>query len=164
MKKFTILVLALLLMTTSCGFLNKSNSDKPFYPKTENSVFPEPVGYVNDFENILTDKEERQLTKIIREHEIETTDQIAIVTLTSLEPYDNIYDYSLDLANYWRVGQEEKNNGILIALGKSLGKIRIQNAYGIGKRLTDTETEKIINEVMIPEFKNDNFYEGLKKE
>jgi len=150
-------------MTTSCGLLKKSQTDNSVSTKTESFKFPESVGYINDFENILTDQEERELTAIIKEHESKTGDQISIVTLTSLEPYDNIEDYSLDLANYWGVGQKEKDNGILIALGKGLRKIRIQNGYGIEKRLTDFETKKIIDEVMIPDFKNDNYFEGLKK-
>ncbi len=150
-------------MITSCGPLKKSQTDNHVSTKTESSKFPESVGYVNDFENILTDQEERELTAIIKEHESKTGDQISIVTLTSLMPYDNIDDYSLDLANYWGVGQKEKDNGILIALGKGLRKIRIQNGFGIEKRLTDLETKKIIDEEMIPNFKNDNYFEGLKR-
>lgn len=161
--KLTISILTVLLITASCGLLKKSQVDKPFSTKTENAVFPQPVGYVNDFENILTEQEEKELTAIIKKHEAQTTDQIAIVTLTSLEPYDNIDDYSLDLANYWGVGQKEKNNGVLIALGKDLREIRIQNGYGIEKRLTDTETKIIIDEIMIPYLKKDQYFEGLKK-
>ena len=161
--KFTIVLLTLVLMTSSCGFFKKSQKEKPFTLKTENINFPKSIGYINDFENILTDQEEKELTAIVKEHELKTTDQIAIVTLTNIEPYDNIDDYSFDLANYWGVGQKDKNNGILIALGKNLRAIRIQNGIGIEKRLTDTETKKIIDEVMVPEFKENNYFIGLKK-
>jgi len=74
----------------------------------------------------------------------------------------SIDDYSLDLANYWGAGQKGKSNGILIAFGKGIRKIRIQNGYGIEKRLTDEETKKIIDLYMIPKFKDDKYYEGLK--
>lgn len=161
--RITITILTLVLMTASCGLFKKSQKDKPFAPKTESEFFPKPVGFINDFENILSEREEQELTELIKEHESRTTDQIAIVSLTSVEPYENIDDYSFDLANYWGVGQKDKNNGILIALGKDLRKIRIQNGIGIEKRLTDTETKKIIDEVMIPEFKKDNYFTGLKK-
>lgn len=150
-------------MNFSCGLFNKSQKDKPFTPKTENAIFPKPIGLINDFENILTEVEEKELTAIIKEHESKTTDQIAIVTLTTLEPYENINDYSFDLANHWGVGQKDKNNRVLIALGKNLRAIRIQNGFGIEKRLTDTETKKIIDELMIPEFKVNNYFLGLKK-
>jgi uncharacterized protein len=160
---FSTTILTILLVTTSCGVFKKSQSDKTASTKTETSIFPKSIGYVNDFENILTDEEEKELTSLINGLESQTSDQISIVTLTNLEPYDNIDDYSLDLAKYWGVGQKDENNGILIALGKELRKIRIQNGYGIEKRLTDVETKKIIDEVMIPEFKNDQYFEGLKK-
>lgn len=160
---FSATTLVILLLTTSCGAFKKSQSDKTTGAKTESSIFPKPTGYVSDFENILTDAEERVLTTLIKELESQTTDQISIVTLTGLEPYDNIDDYSMDLANYWGVGQKDENNGILIAICKELRKIRIQNGYGIEKRLSDAETKKIIDEVMIPEFKNDKYFEGLKK-
>ena len=160
---FSATTLTILLITASCGVFKKSQSDKTADTKKETSTFPKPTGYVNDFENILTDAEEKELTTLIKELESQTSDQISIVTLTSLEPYDNIDDYSLDLANYWGIGQKDKNNGILIAIGKELRKIRIQNGFGIEKRLTDAETKRIIDEVMVPEFKNDKYFEGIKK-
>lgn len=159
---FTFAILAALSTTTSCGLLKKSQSNESFSVNSESTVLPKPVGFVNDFEKILTAQQEMELTKTVKKHEANTTDQIAVVTFKSLEPYSSIDDYSLDLANYWGVGQKEKNNGVLIALSRGLRKIRIQNGYGIEKRLTDMETKKIIDEIMIPEFKNDKYFEGLK--
>lgn len=158
---FSAIALTILLITASCGVFKQS--DKTANAETETSMLPKPTGYVNEFENILTDAKEKELTTLIKGLESQTSDHISIVTLTGLEPYDNIDDYSLDLANYWGVGQKDKNNGILIAVGKELGKIRIQNGFGIEKRLTDAETKRIIDEVMIPEFKNDNYFVGLKR-
>jgi uncharacterized protein len=148
-------------MVSSCGLFDKSQTEEKYEVVTEKSIFPEPIGYVNDFENILTQEEEIELTNIIKEHEAKTTDQISIVTLKSIEPYKSIDDYSLNLANYWGVGQKEKNNGVLIALGKNLRKIRIQNGYGIVERLTDEETKEIIDKIMIPKFKTDDYYQGI---
>lgn len=161
--KFIISLMSVLLMTTSCGVFKKSQTDKALSTQTESSIFPEPVGLVNDFEHILTEQQIKELTALIKEHELLTTDQISVVTLTSITPYENIADYSLHLANYWGVGREGKDNGVLIALGRELREIRIQNGFGIEERLTDSETQKIIDELMIPEFKKDNYYEGLKK-
>lgn len=159
---FSIAFLAVFLMTTSCGVFEKSQADDQAKPKAKNVVFPNSIGYVNDFENILTQEEEKELTALIKQLESQTSDQISVVTLTNIEPYDNINDYSLDLANYWGVGQKDKDNGILIALGKELRKIRIQNGFGIEKRLTDLETKRIIDEIMTPRFKEDQYFEGLK--
>ena len=156
-----IIVISILFIVSSCGIFEKSQTEEKYKIISEKSIFPEPVGYVNDFENILTQEEEIELTRIIKEHEAKTTDQISVVTLKSIEPYKNIDDYSLYLANYWGVGQKEKNNGVLIALGKNLRKIRIQNGYGIVERLTDEETKEIIDQEMIPKFKANDYYQGI---
>lgn len=158
-----IAILIVTLITGSCAGPKGSKGDEHHVDSTENSTFPEPIGYVNDFEDILTEQEEQELTRMIMAHEALTTDQISIVTLTSITPYDNIYDYSLALANYWGVGQKGKNNGILIALRTEHREIRIQNGSGIEDRLTDAETQAIIEDVIIPRFKDDAYYEGLRE-
>ncbi|RXG15736.1 hypothetical protein DSM03_10231 [Leeuwenhoekiella aestuarii] len=127
------------------------------------SIFPKQKGSVNDFENILSESEEAELTRKIQELESATSDQIAVVTLVSIEPYLTIESYAFDLANDWGVGMEEKDNGIVIAPGKELKQIRIENSMGIPQRLTDSEAKRIIEELMIPEFKQENYYKGLLK-
>ncbi len=97
---------------------------------------------------------------MLTEQEKENSDQIAIITLTTIAPYDNLKDYTTDLAAYWQLG-ERKYNGVLIALSKELRQVRISNGSGIVQRLTDEETQQIIDDLMIPAFKNDQFYEGL---
>lgn len=153
----------IIIITVSCACSQRSIGTDAAHSSTENSTFPEPIGYVNDFEDILTEQEEQELTRMIKAHEDRTTDQIAVVTLTSIKPYDTMEAYSLDLANYWGVGQKGKDNGILIALSKEQREIRIQNGPGIEKRLTDAETQAIIEDVIIPRFKDDDYYEGLRK-
>lgn len=149
------------LVVSSCG-LYKSAPGVPFCPETKSSVFPKPVGYVNDFEEILSEAEERELERTIMSHEAKTSDQIAIVTLRTFDPFETLDEYSLNLANYWGVGTKELNNGILIALGKEIRAIRINNGSGIESRITDEETKKIIDELMIPAFRRNDYFEGLK--
>lgn len=67
------------------------------------------------------------------------------------------------MGNSWGVGKKEEKNGIIIGISSSLKKIRITNGYGIESKLSDTETKKIIDEVMIPAFKQAHFFEGLQK-
>ncbi|MAK36753.1 MAG: methanol dehydrogenase, partial [Flavobacteriaceae bacterium] len=60
-------------------------------------------------------------------------------------------------------GQADEDNGILIILAKEDRKIDINTGYGIEYRVSDRTAEKIINQIMIPEFKSGNFYSGLDK-
>lgn len=63
----------------------------------------------------------------------------------------------------WGIGQKGEDNGILITLAKDDRKVDINTGYGIEYRITDLMSHRIINQIMIPEFKNDNYYAGLDK-
>ena len=101
--------------------------------------------------------------KIISEYEEKTTREIAIVTVNSIEPYENISDYSTDLANEWGIGNSETDNGLLILFSKNLQEIRISTGYGTEKILTDELCKKVIDETIIPEFKKGDYYSGIEK-
>ncbi len=124
--------------------------------------FPDKLGYVNDFEKIFSGEQILELNKIIEKQEKETTNQIVIVTIDSFAPFETLFDYSLKLANDWGVGRKDKNNGIVIVFGKQIRQIRIQVGYGLEKKLKDEEAKKIIDNVMIPNFKNGDYFMGIK--
>jgi uncharacterized protein len=102
------------------------------------------------------------LSDIISKHEKETTNEIVIVSITSFAPYETLFDYSLDLANNWGIGKKDKDNGIAIVFGKQIRQIRIQVGYGLENKLKDEEAKKIIDNIIIPEFKKGDFYAGIR--
>ncbi|POY39322.1 hypothetical protein C3K47_02150 [Solitalea longa] len=125
--------------------------------------YPLPKGWISDFENILTEKEESTLDSLVSSFERQTKIEIAIVTLdSSMTSKENFFNYTLGMANYWGIGKKDLNNGILIGISSSLRIIRIQNGYGIEKILTDLETKKIISDYFIPDFKKGNIFNGIK--
>lgn len=154
MKTRLLLGFILALIT----FSSFSQSDK----KTD-FKFPDYIEYVNDFEGILSPEQVKELNDIVTKHEKETTNEIAIVTISSFEPYKTLFDYSLALANYWGIGKKDKNNGIAIVFGKQIRQIRIQVGYGLEKKLKDDEAKKIIDYTIIPEFKKGDYFTGIKK-
>ena len=160
--RVALISIGIVLTVAANGYAQQAPAGKPSTTQPAKAAFPRPVGYVNDFEGILTNEQVKQLTVLIKKLEQTTTDQVAIVTLTSIAPYDNLDAYALDLANDWGVGQKGKNNGIVIALATGLRRISIRNGYGIESRLTDEETKKIIGEVITPQFSAGNYYEGLR--
>jgi uncharacterized protein len=131
---------------------------------TKDSQFPlKPLGWTSDFEHIFSDRQVAELDSIISRFEKETTNEIAIITLDSSYSTKAKFDSMiLVIANQWGVGKENLNNGIVIGLSRSLGKIRIINGYGIEPRITGNDTQKIINEVFIPAYSKGKFYEGTK--
>lgn len=121
------------------------------------------LGWTSDYEHIFSENQISELDSIISHFEKETTNEIAIVTIdsswTTKESFDS---FTLQLAKNWGVGKKVKNNGILIGISTGLRKIRIQNGYGIEAILTDADTKKIIDDIIIPEFKNGNYFVGTK--
>jgi uncharacterized protein len=124
---------------------------------------PDPIGYVNDFENIFSHKEKESLTRIIDSIEKATKIQIAVVcwdknTILNKE----FFELNLATAKKWGVGQKGRNNGIFIGICLGLRKIRILNGYGIEAVYTDEETSLVLNETIVPYFKQNKYYEGIK--
>ncbi len=122
-----------------------------------------PLGWISDYEHIFSDSQISELDSIISDFEKETANEIAIVTIESSWTTKEIFDsLTLAIANNWGIGKKDKNNGILIGISTGLRKIRINNGYGIEAKLTDAETKKIIDDIILPEFKKGNYFEGTK--
>lgn len=154
--KTKVLIIGLLLGLFSMTCYSQSDKKTDF-------KFPDYIGYVNDFEGILTQEQIKDLNEIISKHEKESTNEIAIVTIFSFEPYKTLFDYSLALANYWGIGKKDKNNGIAIVFGKQIRQIRIQVGYGLENKLKDDEAKRIIDNTIFPEFKKGDYFAGIKK-
>ena len=121
------------------------------------------VGWVNDLENIYTDKQEQKLTRMISDFEKQTTVEIAVLTLdTSVVSKENFDAHILTVANRWGVGKAGKDNGVVIGISAGHRYISIQNGYGVEKQLTDAEIKQIIDNAFIPKFKRGNYYKGTK--
>ncbi len=155
MNKFTSFLVV--LITVICN-PEKTNAQNERYDS-----LPIIELVVTDFEGILSPHEEVELTQKILDFESETAIEIAIVTVQSIEPYDDIFDYSLDLANKTGVGKKAKNNGIFIVVSEHLRQIQIQNGDGILSVISNEKTKEIVDQIMIPEFKEAHYFEGLKK-
>lgn len=120
-----------------------------------------PIGWVNDFDQIFSTIEKLKLDSIIQQFEKETTIEIALVTLDTTEfKKKDFENFTLTLARKWGIGKKGKNNGILIAIVLGYGKIRIHNANGIVKYLSDAQTDAMLKKYLIPEFKKGNYYLG----
>lgn len=145
-------------------FTNRTNNyslRKSIEVKQESNEFPKAVGFVNDFEEIIDSVVEIELNQLILSHRVKTSNQIAIVSLNNIGDYTDFNLYSLDLAIQWGVGEKEKNNGILIAFSKKYRKIRINVGDGLLDKLTNEETKFIIDQIAIPNFKQEAYSKGI---
>ena len=160
MKKF-FTIFILLFLVFSCKTSQSQNSDKKVQKTLLKTVFPKPLGYVSDYDKVLTDEQINTLTKILSEYEARTTNQIAIVSITKNLNENNFDQYALDLSNNWGIGTLKKDNGLTIVFSNQLRKIRICTGNGTEKILTDQICAIVLNEKILPEFKKDDYYAGL---
>lgn len=122
---------------------------------------PKPVSWTNDYENLFTESEQKNLDSIITKFEKETSIEISIVTINTLKVSEEKFeDLTLHMARTWKIGKADKDNGILIGISKGYRRIRIQNGNGIEKIITDEETKNIIEKYFIPYFRKVEYYDG----
>ncbi len=127
--------------------------------------FPEPMQpkrLVNDFSNLIPDDQEQALENKLRAYNDSTSTQIAIVVVATTQP-DEVSDYSFKLAEKWGIGRTSKNNGILILVAQDDHDVFIATGYGMEGTVTDAMAKKIIEENLVPHFKNSEYYEGLNE-
>ena len=117
---------------------------------------------INDEAHIFSQNERDELLSLVQNFEQNSTTQIAIVTLNSLEN-KSIEELSLEIARGYKLGQKEDSNGVLLVVAPNEKKVRIEVGYGLEGVLTDAVASQIINSVMIPEFKNGKMSEGVKE-
>lgn len=124
-------------------------------------TFPEkPNTLVADFTNTLTAPEKQALEQKLVAFDDSTSTQIAVVILKSVGDYD-ISDYGVQLGRKWGIGQQGKDNGILILVALGDRKMTIQTGYGAEGALPDVISKEIIENDIKPPFKQGNYYAGL---
>ena len=130
-------------------------------------VFPEkanPPKIVNDYTNLLSKTERQSLENKLVKFSNETSTQIAIAIVESLHGYD-VASYAFELGERWSVGQEGKDNGILIVVkpktSQSQGRVTIATGYGVEGAVPDAIAKRIIENEIIPYFKQNMYYKGL---
>jgi len=126
---------------------------------------PNPPRLVNDLANVLSDQEEQQLESELVQFNDQTSTQICIVTLPTLNGME-ISDLSFKIGEKWGVGQKGKNNGIVIVfkpkIGNEKGAIFVAVGYGLEGIIPDAVANgKVIDKEMIPRFRENDIYGGL---
>ena len=121
---------------------------------------PNPPHLVNDFGSFLSAGEVQQLEQKLVAFNDTTSTQICIVTMSNLDGYD-IADFAFQLGKKWGIGQKGMNNGVLVLVAKEERKTFIATGYGVEEFLPDAICNRIVDNVINPEFKKGNFYQGL---
>lgn len=122
---------------------------------------PYLTGRVTDNAEILSASVRKSISDRLREHERRSGNQIAVLTVSSLEG-ENIEEYAEAVFREWKLGQKGKDNGILVIVAPNDRRMRIEVGYGLEGSLPDSMAGSIIRNVMTPKFRNGDYNRGIE--
>ena len=122
--------------------------------------FPTLTGRVVDKANLLTSNQENRIAKRLEQFEADTSNQVVVVTLPSLQGV-SIEEFGYQLGRHWGIGQAGQDNGLLLIVAPNERKVRIEVGYGLEGDLPDATAKIIIEQYILPAFRNDDFPYGI---
>ena len=125
-------------------------------------TFPPLNGRVIDHGDLISDSKELALAGRLEALERDTTDQVVVVTVPDLQGYE-IEEYGYQLGRAWGIGQEQRNNGVLLIVAPRERKVRIEVGYGLEPVLTDALSALIIQNEILPSFREGHFERGIEQ-
>ena len=121
---------------------------------------PALQGVVNDYAGLIAPEAKAKLENDLRAFEQSDSTQVVILTIPSLEGED-LEGFSIRVATTWKIGQQTKDNGVLLLVAKQERKIRIEVGKGLEGVLTDLLSGRIIDLVIKPNFKRGDYSGGF---
>lgn len=123
-------------------------------------TFPQPQGLVSDYAGLLSPAAEQQLEARLLQLERDTTHEVAVVTIISLEG-EPPEDYAVGLFEAWGIGKQDQDNGILFLIALEDREMRIEVGYGLEGVITDGRAGRILDREVVPHFKNGDYESGI---
>ena len=117
-------------------------------------------GWVSDMADILSPATEATLNQKISELEAKNGSEIAVVTVPDTSPSETPKEFATTLFNYWGIGKAAHNNGVLFLISQGDRRVEIETGYGIEPHLPNDQVAQIIDQQIIPQFKQGNFDGG----
>jgi uncharacterized protein len=149
-KMFRVLGVIFFFFGFSYGIAAQNNI--PEIPKLQTSLY--------DNAKVLNSNQQKNLEQKLIRYSDSTSTQIVVVTLGDIGG-NEISNYGVELAHKWGIGQKGKDNGVSLLGAIKERKVTIQAGYGVEHLLTDALASRIIRNVITPNFKQGNYYQGL---
>jgi uncharacterized protein len=121
---------------------------------------PQLTGRVVDQTGTLSSSDIASLTLKLRDLETRKGSQVAVLIVPTTEP-ETIEQFSLRVAEAWKIGRKKVDDGALLVIAKNDRKLRIEVGYGLEGSLTDVTARRIIDEVITPKFRSGDFAGGI---
>jgi uncharacterized protein len=124
--------------------------------------FPALSGRVVDQAGVMTPEQRAGLEGRLKTLEDKSGIQLVVATVSSLDG-EEIEPYANALARAWKLGEAQKNNGVLFLIAPNQHRVRIEVGYGLEGTLTDATSKIIIVNAVTPRFKAGDFYGGISR-
>lgn len=121
-----------------------------------------PTGFVNDYANFMNQQERAQLERTLSAYRSNTSNVIVVATLDNLGGYD-IETVAEHMLNTWRMWEGDRQNGILLLVSREERSMRIEVGYGLEGAVPDILAGRIINEILIPDFRSGRYFNGFNE-
>jgi uncharacterized protein len=119
---------------------------------------------VTDLAGMLKPEERSKLEGVLKEHEERTGNQFAVLLVNSTAP-EAIEQYSIRVADAWKLGRKGVDDGVILVVAKdnpaALRRLRIETGRGVQGSLTDAQSKRILQDVIAPHFRQNDYYGGL---
>ncbi|MFA6149582.1 MAG: YgcG family protein, partial [bacterium] len=120
-----------------------------------------PIGErVTDLTGTLTTEQKSALEQALRTFETRKGSQVAVLLVPSTAP-ETIEQYALRVAEQWKPGRKNVDDGAFLVVAKDDRKLRIEVGYGLEGALTDAAGKRIISEIIVPRFRQGDYYGGI---
>ncbi len=126
----------------------------------DEQAIPDLSQRVTDLTGTLTNEQRTNLENKIAQFEQAKGSQIAVLVINTTQP-EAIEQYSIRVAEKWKIGRKKTDDGVIILLAMQDRKVRIEVGYGLEGAIPDAYAKRIIAEDMTPLFKKGDYYGGL---
>ncbi|MGZ3184774.1 MAG: TPM domain-containing protein [Telluria sp.] len=136
----------------------------PFACAQQLVAVPPLAGHVNDTAGLLSPDQRTQLESVLTQYEQQSGAQIAILTLPKTDP-EPIEQFSIRVAEAWKLGRRGVDDGVILVVAPNnppgLRRLRIEAGRGVQGSLTDAQSKRILQDVIAPHFRENQYYDGL---
>ncbi|HIP36897.1 MAG TPA: TPM domain-containing protein [Crocinitomix sp.] len=125
--------------------------------------FPNKIGIINDYEGVLSVKQEKTLTRIIEKYQAKTDVKMLVVSTKNFKPAPNYKKYIIGLFTQWKYTLKQTKKGVLVLFSFNKKVLKIVPGQDVKSILTEKKLLYIIENTMNPKFLKEKHFAGLKK-
>ena len=123
---------------------------------------PAPAQYFNDYANVVSPRVAEELNSTLKQFERTSSNQLVVAIFPRMESDSAVEDYTVRVAQAWKVGQQDKKNGAVLFAFMQEHQLYIQVGYGLEGVLPDVTAKRIISNEIVPRFREGDVDGGMR--